>query len=301
MDIRVLEYFVTIAEELNITKSAAKLNMSQPPLSMQIKKLEEELQTVLFIRGKTPLELTEAGTLLYRRAKEIISLNHKTRDEIIAMSKGITGIISIGLVEGAALNIASEWFAGFTKAYPGVRFRIVDGNSDDLTEKLLSGLISLAVITPPYDQLILNGFMVGSGKIAAFINYQHPLAKQKGNTLSIRDLKDQNLIVPRRKTSVDMIYSWFQEFEEEPRIICETDSGLDAATLAGQGLGISLFPKTTFIPENRVVQKELEGDDKKIEYLFAWYKGRSLPVVEELFIDYVKNSRFMQQTDLSIT
>ena len=123
--------------------------MSQPPLSMQIKKLEEELQTVLFIRGGTRLELTESGALLYRRAKEIIALNNRTKDEVIAMSQGITGTIAIGLVEGAAPGIASDWFDGFRKEYPGVRFRIVDGNSDDLTEKLRSGAISLAVITPP--------------------------------------------------------------------------------------------------------------------------------------------------------
>ena len=74
MDIRILSQFVTIAEELNITKAAEKLYMSQPPLSIQIKKLEDELDTKLFIRGKRHLQLTESGKLLYRHAKEIISL-----------------------------------------------------------------------------------------------------------------------------------------------------------------------------------------------------------------------------------
>ena len=74
MDIRTLSYFVTIAEELNITKAAEKLCMSQPPLSNQMKSLEEELDTTLFIRGKRHLQLTESGKLLYRHAKEILSL-----------------------------------------------------------------------------------------------------------------------------------------------------------------------------------------------------------------------------------
>ena len=74
MDLRTLSYFVVIAEELNITKAAEKLCMSQPPLSSQIKNLEEELDTVLFIRGKRHLQLTDAGKLLYRHAKEILSL-----------------------------------------------------------------------------------------------------------------------------------------------------------------------------------------------------------------------------------
>ncbi len=78
MDIKSLRYFITVAEELNITKAAEKLNLSQPPLSIQIRNLEAELDTVLFIRGKRNLELTESGRLLYRRAKESISLTSKS-------------------------------------------------------------------------------------------------------------------------------------------------------------------------------------------------------------------------------
>ena len=99
MDIRSLQYFITVAEELNITKAAEKLHMSQPPLSAQIKGLEAELGTQLFIRGNRRLKLTECGQLLYRRAKEIISLTDKTKSEIHSMGEGVRGTISIGLVE----------------------------------------------------------------------------------------------------------------------------------------------------------------------------------------------------------
>ena len=71
MELRTLKYFAAVAEELNITKAAAILNISQPPLSAQIRKLEEELDTQLFIRGRRTLQLTESGQLLYRRAKEM--------------------------------------------------------------------------------------------------------------------------------------------------------------------------------------------------------------------------------------
>ena len=105
MDIRSLQYFITVAEELNITKAAEKLHMSQPPLSAQIKGLETELGTQLFIRGNRRLKLTECGQLLYRRAKEIISLTDKTKSEIHSMGEGMRGTISIGLVEGMAPDI----------------------------------------------------------------------------------------------------------------------------------------------------------------------------------------------------
>ena len=84
MDLKTLSYFVAVAEELNITKAAEKLHMSQPPLSSQIKALERELNTVLFIRGRRSLQLTDSGRLLYRRAKELLSLADKASSEIIS-------------------------------------------------------------------------------------------------------------------------------------------------------------------------------------------------------------------------
>ena len=129
MDLRTLRYFVTVADELNITRAAEKLHMSQPPLSAQIRGLEKELNTELFIRGGRQLILTESGQLLYRRAKEILNLSDKTQEEVLSMGKGMSGTISIGLVEGMAPDIAAEWFAGFLAEYPNIRLRILDGST----------------------------------------------------------------------------------------------------------------------------------------------------------------------------
>ena len=93
MDLRSLRYFVTVAEELNITRAAERLNMSQPPLSNQIKGLEEELGTQLFIRGKRRLKLTETGALLYRRAVQMLELSERTRQEISSMDGLIDQVI----------------------------------------------------------------------------------------------------------------------------------------------------------------------------------------------------------------
>lgn len=290
MDLRTLSYFVTVAEELNITKAAEKLCMSQPPLSSQIKGLEQELNTVLFIRGKRHLQLTESGQLLYRRAKELLSLADKASAEIISMSQGMKGTISIGLVEGSAPNIAAEWIAEFIENYPQVHFRIMDGNSDELISKLRSGLISLAVITSPCDQTLLNSFPVGTEKMTAFMSRENPLAKKEGCTISFSELKDQPLIVPSRKSLIDMIYKWFREVDSEPRIVCEMDNYLDVAALAGRNVGISIFPKTSYILNPMLVAKEIVDPEREIEYLFVWLKGRPLPTLEEAFIDHVKQT-----------
>ena len=289
MDLRTLRYFITVAEELNITRAAEKLHMSQPPLSAQIKGLEEELDTVLFIRGKRRLKLTESGQMLYRRAKEILSLAEKTQSEIHSMGEGMRGTISIGLVEGMAPDIAAEWFAGFLELYPNIRFRILDGSTDDLLEKMRSGLISLAVITSPCDNSLLHSFHVGEEKIAALMNSAHPLAAREGDCIDVSELAGENLIVPSRKALIDTIYKWFRNVGAEPRIVCEMDSYLDAAALAGRMVGISIYPRTAYIPNDSLVFKEIAGDDKKMEYLFVWRKGHPLPTIEEKFIDFVRD------------
>ena len=262
--------------------------MSQPPLSASIKGLEEELDTVLFIRGKRRLKLTESGQLLYRRAKEILKLVDKTRSEVLSLGEGMRGTIAIGLVEGMAPDIAAEWFAGFRIIHPNVRFRILDGSTDDLLEKLRTGLISLAVITSPCDNSLLHSFHVGEEKMAALMSRDHPLAQDNGRKIRVADLVGENLIVPSRKALIETIYRWFREIDSEPQIVCEMDSYLDAAALAGRQVGISIYPRTAYIPNDSLVFKEIAGNDKKMEYLFVWRKGHPLPTIEERFIDFVK-------------
>ena len=288
MNLRSLSYFVAVAEELNISRAAEKLNMSQPPLSTQIKNLEYDLNTTLFVRGKRQLMLTESGQLLYRRAKEIINLADKAEEEILALTKGMSGTISLGLAEGIAPDIVAEWISGFIKEHSRVRFRILNGNSDDLTEKLLSGIISLAVITAPCNQSLLNTFNVGTEKMSVLMRSDHPLASLPGDTLDITDIADEPLIVPSRKADIDTIYKWFRSTKKEPKIACEMDSSLDASALVARGIGISVFPKSSYVPSSSLVAKELTGKNKNVEYLFVWRKGHPLPTIEETFIDYVK-------------
>lgn len=290
MELRVLRYFVTVAEELNITRAADKLNISQPPLSAQIKNLESELGSALFVRGKRHLQLTEAGRLLYRHAKEMLNIASKASDEIRQIGKGMNGTISIGLVEGSAPDIASKWIESFMKKYTDVKFRIMDGNSDELIERLRSGLINLAVITSPCDNTLLNSFKVGQEKMTAFMSRENPLSKLPGDTIDLVYLKDQPLIVPSREALNDMIFKWFKEIDAEPHIVCKMDNYLDVAALAGGNVGVSLFPKTSYVLNQKIVAKEIVNSGRLVEYLFVWLKGKPLPIADETFVDFVKAS-----------
>ena len=288
MDIKTLYYFTIVAEELNITKAAKILMMSQPPLSSQMKNLEDELGTPLFIRGKRHLTLTEEGKYLYTKSKDILGLVDKTKSDIHNMTSGLRGTISIGLVEGMAPDIAANWISESMNKYPNIHFRVIDGNTDELIEKLRSGLISLAVISAPYDETILNSIKVGEEKMMAFMNQDHHLANT--SSLSIMDLKNEKLIVPGRKSQVDLVKKWFRQIHVDPNIVCEMDNYLDAAALAKGTSGISIFPKTGYILNSSIVTKEITGVDNVVEYYFVWRKGHKLSTIEEYFVDYIKDS-----------
>ena len=288
MDIRTLSYFVTVAEELNITRAAVKLCISQPPLSAQIHSLEKELNTTLFIRGKRSLQLTESGKLLYHHAKEILLLANKAKNEVKAMNDSLSGTIYMGLVEGSAPNIAAKWIESFHAKNKNVHFNIVDGNSDELIQKLRSGIINLAVITAPCDNTLLNSFSVGSERMTAFMSIKNPLASLSGDSINLSLLKDQPLIVPSRESINVMINKWFKEIGAKPNIICKVDNYLDVAAFSGHNIGVSLFPKTSYISNKDIIVKEVINPERNIEYLFVWLKGKPLSLIDEAFIDHVK-------------
>ena len=202
----------------------------------------------------------------------------------------MNGMISIGLVEGSAPIIAAEWIESFMKEYPDITFRVMDGNSDELISKLRSGLINLAVITSPCDQTLLNSFKVGEEPMTAFMSVDHPLAAQPGSSIRLADLKDQPLIVPSRDSINDMIFNWFREVHSEPKIVCRMDNYLDVAALSERKVGISLFPKTSYVFNPNIVAKEVVEPSRNVEYLFVWLKGKPLPLIDETFIDHVKDA-----------
>ena len=164
----------------------------------------------------------------------------------------------------------------------------MDGNSDELIAKLRSGLIDMAVITSPCDNTLLNSFKVGQEKMTAFMSKDNPLAALPGNTIDLSMLKDKPLIIPSRESMNRMITKWFKEIHAEPHIVCRMDNYLDVAALAGRNIGISLFPKTSYILNEQLVAKEIVNPERYVEYLFVWLKNKPLSLLDEAFIDHVK-------------
>lgn len=296
MELRTLHYFIVVAQELNITRAAEKLNMSQPPLSNQIKGLEEELGVRLFIRGKRHLELTEEGALLLRRAVQIQDLADKTRQEIASLRNGMTGTVYLSMVEGQAPFLAAKWIAGFREEFPLVRYNLWNGSSDDVLDRLRKGLADLAVIAAPYDTEHLDGFPVGHEPWAAMLHPDHPLARVEGDSIPLSSLVGEPLIVPSRRSRIESIRRWFGEIGAEPRILCEMSNYMDAAALASQGVGISIFPQTAGVSNGLVASKVVTHPSRQAEYILVWNKGHAPSGLAREFIRYIQDCLEEEQT-----
>ena len=288
MDLRALHYFVVVAEELNFTRAAERLNMSQPPLSSQIKGLEEELGTPLFLRGKRQLAITEAGARLYRRARQILELSEQARQELLTMD-GLCGTLNISLVEGRAPYLLARWIAGFRLEYPQAAFQLWNGSGDEVLERLHRGLADLALVAAPYNAELLDGFSVGREPWVAILSRHHPLAREEGEFLPLRRLVGQPLFIPSRPSRAEAILAWFAELGEEPSIAGYLSNYIDAVALAEQNAGICIYPMTTYASNDLLVKKVITESARQVEYALVWRRSGHRSELGAEFINFVQD------------
>lgn len=290
MDLRTLRYFTVVAEELNITHAAERLCMSQPPLSNQMKALEEELGVKLFIRGKRQLQLTDAGRLLLLRATQILDMTEKAQREVMSLEGGMSGTINLGIVEGRAPFLIARWIAGFKEEFPNVKYSMWNGSSDDVLDRLRQGLVDLAVIAAPYDTEHLEGITVGRGPWVAIMSRTNELAQLPGDEISLQSLAGKPLIVPSRPSRIDAIRAWFAEADAEPNIICTLSNYLDSVAMSELDIGITIFPRTTYTPNDLLVTKIITEPARQIEYVLVRMKNREPSELMTEFINFVRDT-----------
>lgn len=235
MDLKQLRYFTTVAEEGTISAAAKKLFMSQPPLSTQMKLLEQELGCSLFERGQKHIRLTETGRLLYDRAQTLLRMEASMRQDVEACARTEKDTIRIGVVSSVICTRAGEWISDFLKKNDGVTIEITESNTYSLIEKLRTDQIHAALVRTPFPE---NEFKV------------HSLAHEKmiavGAKRRLPDMVTMNilshypLILYRRWEPI--IKEAFQKNSLEPRCVCICDDARTAVDLAERAVGISLVP-----------------------------------------------------------
>lgn len=288
MDMRQLRYFAAIAEEGQITKAAKKLHMAQPPLSQQLKALEQELGTLLVERNGKNTELTEAGKILYDRAKELLHRIDETIIEVKEIGEGLQGTLSIGSVK-TCFSYLPQRLKLFRKQHPNVTFRLFEGDSYRLAQDLKNRDIELAIVRLPLE---LNGFSSLPLPTDQFVG-AFPKQWMNDNTIPLRELKNVPLMLLHRVSGVglyELVVEKFRKHKIEPNIICQCPDASMLISLVRAGVGVALLPRSALLSFSTDDLKIVEINDEIIESESAviWLKDRYLSKNAMKFIETFK-------------
>ncbi|MBQ6336610.1 MAG: LysR family transcriptional regulator [Ruminococcus sp.] len=202
MEIRILRYFLAVAREENMTKAAQRLHISQPSLSKEMKKLEDELGHKLFIRTNKSTSLNDEGMLLRKRAEDILAMVDKTEEEFSQLDSIVGGEIHIGCAESYLIKHLARDIKSFKEQYPDFTFHIFSGDTEPVVERLDRGLLDLAVIVEPSNLSKYNYLAVpGSDKWGVVMQRGCELAKK--DEITFEDLYGLPLFCSEQSIKVD--------------------------------------------------------------------------------------------------
>lgn len=258
MELKQLRYFVTVAEEGTISAAAKRLYMSQPPLSTQMKLLEQELGCALFERGQKHIRLTETGKLLYDRAQNLLRMEATMRQDIETCSRVEKDTIRLGVVSSVVCTRGGEWISGFLAENGDVRFEITESNTYSLLEKLRADIIHAALVRTPFAE---SEFEV-HGLIREKMMAVCPIGIFSGEA-SMAELAAQPLILYRRWESI--IMGMFRDMGLDPHCICICDDARTVVGMAERGVGTALVPESAYGLVNRECAECLKIHDCPIE------------------------------------
>lgn len=245
MELRHLRYFVAVAEEKSFNKAAERLFISQPPLSRQIKQLEEEMGVVLIDRDQRPLKLTEAGVFFYEHAIQILRKSDNLR--AMTMRKGIfDGSLSIGFVASILYGTLPRVISRFRKVYPNIEIKLHELNSWQQTQALTNGKIDVGFGRLLFEDASVRRILLREESLVVAVPIDHHIMQQKHRTITITDLSSENLLLyPKapRPSFIDYILGLFEARNIEPNSFSEVSELHVALGLVAAGEGVTIVPR----------------------------------------------------------
>ena len=284
MELRVLDYFLMVAREENITKAAQLLHITQPTLSRQLMQLEKELGVKLFRRSNHHIVLTDDGMLLKRRAQEILSLAHKTKQEF-RQEKQLSGEITIGSGEFHSFSFFSTILATFHEQHPSVKFDLFSGNADLIKERLEKGLLDIGLLADPVDISKYEFIRLPVKEVwGVLVRKDSDLGKKAFVTPA--DLVDQPLMVSPRSLVQNAIAHWFGSKFDQVNFFITYNLLYNVAIMVQKRMGIALcvdleskYQGLRFIP----LSPRLETG-----CILIWKKDQTLSPLLESFLAHAK-------------
>ena len=303
MELRHLRYFVAVAQEQNVTRAAARLHVSQPPLSRQIRDLEEELGVALFHHTAKALRLTEAGRVFLTEAQAVLRRTDEAVQTVKAVASGQRGEIHIGYAPSLTVEVLPRALRIFQEANPGVRVQLHDLSTQEMLGGLRDGHLHVALLIE-ISAKVRAGLMFEEVRrygVCVAVHPAHPLARAR--KVGLEQIANERLIA---YTLADYpeYHIWlaqlFAPLKRPPQIAEEHDSSTSLIASVEAGRGIALVPQ---------VFDCLAGPRLKVRPLFpapaplvvgvAWRKDMTSLVVEK-FVNAVRVSKSSKNFETAI-
>ncbi|WP_142827995.1 LysR family transcriptional regulator [Planococcus soli] len=290
MELRVLRYFIAVANEQNISAAAKQLHLSQPTLSRQLKDLEVELGTTLFERGNRKITLTEEGMFLFNKAKEIVELTEKTEANLKGTKEEIGGEVYIGGGETEAMQFIAKTIKELLKSQSSIRFHLYSGNADDITEKLDNGLLDFGIVIEPMDKQKYDYIKLPATDLwGVLMRQDDPLAQKP--FIQPEDLMDKPLLISRQTAVSNEMTGWFGKDIDDLHVVGTYNLIYNAALMVEENIGYALCldklvnttgdSKLRFVP----LLPKLEANLNVI-----WKKHQVFSSAANLFLEQLRNN-----------
>jgi LysR family hca operon transcriptional activator len=257
MELRHLRYFVAVAEELNFTRAAQRLNTAQPSLSQQIRRLEDELSVPLFARTQRSVALTEAGKVFLADARRILAGVERAAQRAVQAQQGKFINMAVGIVPAAEIKILPKLVPMLERKLPRVRWAFHNVPSAEQKRMLAAGSLDIGLLRGPLLDPRLDVEIVLWEKLVVGLPSRHPLARKK--TVTVRQLNDLPFIMVSRKGSPelhDAVRAFCESSGLHPRVAQQADNVLGNLNMIRAGLGFALLPDyaTSILPHGVVVK-----------------------------------------------
>ena len=287
MELRVLQYFLAVAREQNISAAAQSLHLTQPTLSRQLMELEKELGKQLMVRGSRKITLTEDGMRLRRRAEEILELVDRTEKEVMQSDDTVSGDIYIGTGETDGVRQIVRAANQLQGSHPGIRFHIVSGDAMDVCERLDKGLLDFGILLGDMDKTKYSCMELPMKDTwGVLMRRDSPLAQRE--TVSPRDLWDKPLILSRQVDNKSGLYRWLRKEPSELHTVATYNLIYNASLMVDEGMGYAFtLDKLVNTAGSNLCFRPLKPRLELGMYL-VWKKSQIFSRAAELFLEQLQ-------------
>ncbi len=272
VDLRLLRYFVAVAEERHFGRAAERLHMTQPPLSRAIKQLEIDLGTVLLHRSSSGVTLTNAGALLHDEARKLLMRADQVRARVADAAGPAT--ITVGILADSAGQTGNRLAAAFRQRHPGVDVHIREADLTDPTTGLRADLVDVALTRAPFDDAGISSHVLRSDPVGVVLRTDDPLARR--DVLHLRDLADRRWFQFPEGTDTTWRTYWNggrAEFRDGP-VVRTAHECMQAVLWNGT---IGLMPLVHELPAG--LTAVLLADIPQSRLVVAWNSANASPLV----------------------